>query len=35
MKPRYLSILVLAMVLSASATLVSGETEPPPDMYSV
>ena len=35
MKPRHLSILVLAVVLSASATLVSGETEPPGYVFSV
>jgi intracellular sulfur oxidation DsrE/DsrF family protein len=35
MKSRLLSILVLAMVLSAGSTLVSGETEPPGYVFSV
>jgi intracellular sulfur oxidation DsrE/DsrF family protein len=35
MKSRLLSILVLAMVLSAGSTLVFGETEPPGYVFSV
>ena len=35
MKSRHLTVLVLATVLSAGSTLVSGETEPPGSVFSV